>query len=236
MKTLLVSKSMLSAAAMILAASFSSAHADVITPTAAAIGYGQSGPAYSHATGDIAVGGAGSFTEFGITYTNIGANAAGVQVKIAPNDGNGAQPFDTAGNYLSVLGGGVLQLDFTATSALGLYWGSIDPGNKVEFFDNGVSVGSLTGAQIATLQPLLQASGDQFAYSSNRFITFTDSDVGQTFDRIVLTSTNNSFEFFNVQAVPEASTWAMMIFGFLGLGFLGYRKSSKASGAAFRIA
>jgi PEP-CTERM motif len=29
-----------------------------------------------------------------------------------------------------------------------------------------------------------------------------------------------------VTAVPEPSTWAMMIFGFLGLGFLTYRKKS----------
>jgi hypothetical protein len=34
-------------------------------------------------------------------------------------------------------------------------------------------------------------------------------------------------------AVPEPSTWAMMILGFLGLGFIGYRKSSNAS---FRMA
>lgn len=36
-----------------------------------------------------------------------------------------------------------------------------------------------------------------------------------------------------VSAVPEASTWAMMVLGFLGLGFLGYRRSSTAS---FRVA
>ena len=36
-------------------------------------------------------------------------------------------------------------------------------------------------------------------------------------------------------AVPEPSTWAMMILGFVGLGFLGYRKSAK-SNAAFRMA
>ncbi len=36
-------------------------------------------------------------------------------------------------------------------------------------------------------------------------------------------------------AVPEPSTWAMMILGFLGLGFLGYRKSSKTSAASFRM-
>ena len=30
-----------------------------------------------------------------------------------------------------------------------------------------------------------------------------------------------------VAAVPEPSTWAMMIFGFAGLGFMGYRRKSK---------
>jgi hypothetical protein len=37
-------------------------------------------------------------------------------------------------------------------------------------------------------------------------------------------------------AVPEPSTWAMMILGFLGLGFLGYRKSSGSSNPTFRMA
>jgi hypothetical protein len=39
-----------------------------------------------------------------------------------------------------------------------------------------------------------------------------------------------------VASVPEASTWAMMILGFLGLGFLGYRRSSKSSSSTFRMA
>jgi choice-of-anchor C domain-containing protein len=37
----------------------------------------------------------------------------------------------------------------------------------------------------------------------------------------------------SVTAVPEASTWAMMIAGFFGVGFLAYRRSS---GSALRIA
>jgi hypothetical protein len=37
-------------------------------------------------------------------------------------------------------------------------------------------------------------------------------------------------------AVPEASTWAMMLFGFAGLGFMAYRRSRKDNGLAFAAA
>ncbi len=40
-------------------------------------------------------------------------------------------------------------------------------------------------------------------------------------------------------AVPETSTWAMMLIGFVGLGYVGYRRARKGSAAqvtAFRIA
>jgi hypothetical protein len=35
-------------------------------------------------------------------------------------------------------------------------------------------------------------------------------------------------------AIPEPSTWAMMVLGFLAVGFLAYRR--KAQGVAFRFA
>jgi hypothetical protein len=34
-------------------------------------------------------------------------------------------------------------------------------------------------------------------------------------------------------AVPEPSTWAMMILGFFGIGFMAYRRKSR--GPAFRV-
>ncbi len=37
---------------------------------------------------------------------------------------------------------------------------------------------------------------------------------------------------FSVTAVPEASTWAMLLAGFAGLGFLGYRRNKIAALAA----
>lgn len=39
----------------------------------------------------------------------------------------------------------------------------------------------------------------------------------------------------SISAVPEPSTWAMMILGFLGVGFMAYRRKS-GSGVALRVA
>jgi hypothetical protein len=53
------------------------------------------------------------------------------------------------------------------------------------------------------------------------------------FDRVVAASGANSFEFDNVvaaagfpgasSAIPEPSTWAMLLLGFAGLGYASYR-------------
>lgn len=202
------------------------ASAVVITPTALAPNVNESGPAFTQPVGNVTA----PFSFNGVTYTNLGP-ASGVQVKIAPNDGNGAQPFDTSGNYLSVLAIGTLQLDFADRTSFGFYWGSIDPSNLIQFYSNNVLVGSIDGANV-DLQTSLLANGNQFDYNSNRYVVF--NATGGTFDRLVLTSGQNSFEFTNVSAVPEPSTWAMMILGFMGVGFMAYRR--KSSSASLRIA
>ena len=40
----------------------------------------------------------------------------------------------------------------------------------------------------------------------------------------------------SITAVPEASTWAMMILGFLGVGFMAYRRKAAGNGLNFRLA
>jgi hypothetical protein len=37
---------------------------------------------------------------------------------------------------------------------------------------------------------------------------------------------------FTLTAIPEASTWAMMLIGFVGFGFAGYRATRRSAGAA----
>jgi hypothetical protein len=96
-------------------------------------------------------------------------------------NGNGAQPFGTSGSYVSVLGGSSLNVSFSPTSSLGLYWGSIDPGNSIAFYDGKVLVDTITGNSLSLLTGL-QADGDQRSFNSNRFVTFS----GGTFDELVI--------------------------------------------------
>src|SRR4051794_3624103 len=60
------------------------------------------------------------------------------QIKIG-TDSNGAQPFGTSGNYLSILGiggAGVVDVTFTAPrTSIGFFWGSVDDFNSIKFFN-----------------------------------------------------------------------------------------------------
>jgi hypothetical protein len=60
-------------------------------------------------------------------------------------------------------------------------------------------------------------------------LTVGDQSIGANF----ISETGN-FEIGAVAAVPEPSTWAMMILGFFSIGFMAYRR--KQNGSAFRLA
>src|SRR4051812_2479051 len=76
------------------------------------------------------------------TFTNISGSS---QIKVGSSS-TGAQPFGTTGSYMSVLGGGLLDMTFRAATALTFFWGSIDTFNKVEIFSHGQKIGSFTGS------------------------------------------------------------------------------------------
>ena len=151
------------------------------------------------------------------------------------NNGGGSQnvyafpAFDNT-NYMAILADKKETIGYSsAQKSFGLYWGSIDTYNTIEFFNGNTSVGAYTGA---TLGLAVNPFGDQGAPASNQYVTFSDL----IFDRVVLGSIGlNSFEFDNVTsvaAVPEPATWAMMILGFLGVGLVAYRRKSRP---AFRL-
>jgi PEP-CTERM motif len=81
-----------------------------------------------------------------------------------------------------------------------------------------VAVGSALSPPVNGNTPTLPNDNQWFNISDNlqpiRFFTATSSfDPAFSFD----------------MAVPEPSTWAMMLLGFAGLGFAGYRLGVKAS-------
>ena len=134
--------------------------------------------------------------------------------------------------YMAVLADKQETISYSAAQkSFGLYWGSIDTYNTIQFFNGNTSVASYNGG---TLGLAVNPFGDQGAPASNQYVTFSDL----IFDRVVLGSIGqNSFEFDNVNsvvaAVPEPATWAMMILGFLGVGFAAYRRKGRP---AFRLA
>jgi hypothetical protein len=55
----------------------------------------------------------------------------------------------------------------------------------------------------------------------------TDPTLSGLTNGLGASSLNGDFTISSVSAVPELSTWAMMILGFAGIGFMAYRRKSK---------
>lgn len=159
----------------------------------------------------------------------IAKNAAGTSAGIS------ATPAGDTTNYMSILGGKSETLTFSGTqNKFGLYWGSIDSYNSIAFYLTGSASPFLTlfGNNLNAV-PALGFNGDQSGALTNAYVTFT----GLSFDKIVLASSGNSFEFDNISygnvgPVPEPSTWAMMLLGFAGIGFAYRRHRSRLAAAA----
>jgi PEP-CTERM motif len=161
-----------------------------------------------------------TFSGTGLVVNNAGGDSQGVYAFPA---------FDNT-NYMAVMADKSETIAYSsAQKSFGLYWGSIDTYNTIAFFNGATQVASYNGGSLGlTVSPF----GDQNASSSNQYVTFSNL----IFDSVVLGSIGkNSFEFDNVTsvaAVPEPSTWAMMILGFMGVGFMAYRRK----GTSFRLA
>jgi len=85
-----------------------------------------------------------------------------------------------------------------------------------------LSNGSSHSFDLTLVDPFAEA---QFTWSGSAITGFTltpaPGALALAFDNLTVTS-----------AVPEASTWAMMILGFCGLGFAGYKQARRRAVAA----
>jgi hypothetical protein len=62
------------------------------------------------------------------------------------------------------------------------------------------------------------------------FSIFTQNPTND--DNIFFASLYTTAQISSVGGIPEPSTWAMMILGFAGVGFMAYRRSLKSTMAA----
>lgn len=160
--------------------------------------------------------------------------ASNAQVVIGSNDSLYATPFGDATHYVTIgtnpsPGSAALASVPANINYIGLLWGSVDSYNSIFITDN-------TGTHeinSASAPVLLPATGNQ-GPGGTQYVNIYDPEGGIT--AISFSSTQRAFEMDNIALanVPEASTWAMMLLGFVGLGFMAYRR--KQDGSAFRFA
>jgi hypothetical protein len=220
-------------AGAILLSAASAANATVFTST---VDLNPNGAIAGATYTDFGTGGGqvtGSFTESNAAGGNIYFSAAvggGGAIVSGSVGGSFAQPAGATGNYLTTgfTGAqGLISENLKLTGLhnyIGLYWGSIDTYNLINLYNGDTLVGTITGDQVGA-----PANGDQANGNANRYVNIS-SDL--SFDHVQFVTTSPAFEVDNIAltaAVPEASTWGMMILGFLGIGFLGYRRSPKAT-------
>lgn len=143
-------------------------------------------------------------------------------------------PLGSTGNYAvfgPAYGTGLLSLtSFPNIGSVSFIWGSLDAGNLVDFLDAaGNILASFNGSNVYSQSYLFSAPGA----ASNPLVTFNlTGSSGAALDAIRFSSSTNSFEIDNVAVqiapVPEPATWAMMVLGFLGIGF-GMRRRKAAA-------
>jgi hypothetical protein len=99
---------------------------------------------------------------------------------------------------------------------LGLFWGSIDTFNTFEFINEGLVVGTFSGADLAAFP-----NGNQSAAGQNFYVNFTNLP---DFDAVRFVSTNWAFEFDNlavgVNPVPVPGAFLL---GIIGLSIVGVK-------------
>ena len=116
-------------------------------------------------------------------------------------------------------------LPVARTRYVDIYVGSLDAYNTISF--GGPGAVSLTQAINLALTGA-KDDGDQQSGLSNGLFEFS---FAAPVTSVTFSSSENSLEVASVSsAVPEPSTWAMMLIGFTGLGYAAYRTEDQPDG------
>jgi hypothetical protein len=92
---------------------------------------------------------------------------------------------------------------------------------KVTFYEAANGTGSVIGA--VTTADLVAAFNVDNTQEPGYLISFS---MPTEFKSVKFSTGDTAFEFAFTTAVPEPSTWAMMILGFAGIGYMAYSRST----------
>jgi hypothetical protein len=169
-----------------------------------------------------------SGTNVTVTYTFLGYEAGNTNAFFAPVGGPGSFTTGTSsvGSTITLTGlnSGLLSFMYTTTppNTAGSVTNGSNPSSGSNLPNFFVSLG--TGAGFTgdhTINGVTPGSGTTavIAFDDNGA---PDADYDDLVVRITVTGGT-------LTAVPEASTWAMMILGFLGVGFVAYRRRENSA-------
>lgn len=159
----------------------------------------------------------------GQSFQQAANNIAGAGIYLSAGLGNGPVDITIALWSQRPVDGGTVIASATATTSTNDHW--------LDVFWTPVSVASNT-----TKYLLITATGPGFNYVLGGSSSDTYANGHVYFSTTQYTQLDLAFRTYSdtalSAAVPEPSSWAMMILGFAGVGFMAYRRSRKDQGPA----
>jgi hypothetical protein len=201
-------------AAVAALGSVTAADAGVVTIS---VGSGANFDAFDNNTPGSTSGTTGTVYGVATWTTTPGVGADPSQVTDTSVSGRNLSPAGDSTNNVFAQKGGSVTVSFTADlSSVTIYWGSPDTYNKITLANGDV----ITGTEVATALGFA-ANGSN---ANSAWVTIADTT---SFKSFTAASSAPAFEFDMAGAIPEPSTWGMLLLGFTGLGYAAFRRSGK---------